>query len=107
MIPRYSREVMARIWSEENKFDSWLKVELAACEALADMGLIPQEAAARMVSQAKCDVECIHAIEEKTHHDVAAFVDLSGAELADVFNAKHHLRHLDTIFKRVFEEGEG
>ncbi len=75
MIPRYSREVMARIWTEENKFASWLKVELAAMEAMAECGIIPREVPARAVGKAACDVEQILAIEAKTHHDVAAFVD--------------------------------
>jgi adenylosuccinate lyase len=75
MIPRYSREAMARIWSEENKFASWLKVELAAMEALADAGLIPAEVAARAQSKARCDAQCVLALEKETHHDVAAFVD--------------------------------
>jgi adenylosuccinate lyase len=75
MIPRYSREAMARIWSEENKFVSWLKVELAAMEALADAGFIPAEAANKAKILAVIDVAQIEAIEQKTHHDVAAFVD--------------------------------
>ncbi len=75
MIPRYSREVMAKLWSEENKFASWLKVELAALEAMAECGIIPKEVPARAIGKAACDVEQILAIEAKTHHDVAAFVD--------------------------------
>ncbi len=75
MIPRYSREPMARIWSEENKFAAWLKVELAAMEALAEAGLIPAEVPERVKSKAQCDAECVLAIEKETHHDVAAFVD--------------------------------
>jgi adenylosuccinate lyase len=75
MIPRYSREAMARIWSEENKFASWLKVELAAMEALADAGFIPAEVPERAKGKAECDPERIFAIEKETHHDVAAFVD--------------------------------
>jgi adenylosuccinate lyase len=66
---------MARLWSEEHKFATWLQVELAAMEAMAAHGIIPQEAAARARSQAVCDVEAILEIEKKTHHDVAAFVD--------------------------------
>ncbi|MBM4285243.1 MAG: adenylosuccinate lyase [Deltaproteobacteria bacterium] len=83
MIPRYSREPMARIWSEENKFASWLKVELAACEALAEAGLIPLDAPARMAVRARCDLECIAAIEKETHHDVAAFVDQVASTLGE------------------------
>jgi adenylosuccinate lyase len=75
MIPRYSREVMARIWTEENKFASWLKVELAALEAMAEGGLIPKEVPPRVASRAKIDVARILEIEARTHHDVAAFVD--------------------------------
>ncbi len=75
MIPRYSREAMARIWTEEHKFATWLKVELAAMEAMAAHGIIPKEAAARARAGAVCDVEAILEIEKKTHHDVAAFVD--------------------------------
>ncbi len=75
MIPRYSREVMARIWTEEHKFATWLKVELAALEALAEQGLIPAEVPQRAGRQAACDVQRILELEGKTHHDVAAFVD--------------------------------
>ena len=75
MIPRYSRKEMARIWTEENKFASWLKVELAAMEAMAECGIIPREVPERAFGKAACDVEQILAIEAKTHHDVAAFVD--------------------------------
>jgi adenylosuccinate lyase len=75
MIPRYSREAMARIWTEEHKFATWLKVELAAMEAMAAHGIIPKDVPARARSGAVCDVEAILEIEKKTHHDVAAFVD--------------------------------
>lgn len=75
MIPRYSREAMARIWSEENKFASWLKVELAVLEALAEAGLIPADVPPRARAKAECDAECVLALEKETHHDVAAFVD--------------------------------
>ena len=75
MIPRYSREAMARIWTEEHKFATWLKVELAAMEAMAAHGIIPDDVPERARAQAVCDVEAILEIEKKTHHDVAAFVD--------------------------------
>jgi len=66
---------MARIWSEENKYLSWLQVEVAAMEALAEAGLIPAAVPDRVKGKAECDVESILAIEKETHHDVAAFVD--------------------------------
>ena len=83
MIPRYSREPMARIWSEENKFAAWLKVELAAMAALAEAGIIPAEVPERAKSKAECDSERILAIEKETHHDVAAFVDQVAAGLGE------------------------
>jgi adenylosuccinate lyase len=83
MIPRYSREAMARIWSEENKFTSWLKVELAAMEALAEHGFIPREAANKAKILAVIDVARIEEIEKQTHHDVAAFVDQVASTLGD------------------------
>ena len=83
MIPRYSREVMARIWTEENKFTSWLKVELAAMEAMAECGLIPQGVPPRAAGKAKIDVPRILEIEARTHHDVAAFVDQVAAGLGE------------------------
>jgi adenylosuccinate lyase len=66
---------MSRIWTEESKFAVWLKVELAALEAMAEQGLIPREVPERVFQKAGCDAECILAIEKQTHHDVAAFVD--------------------------------
>ena len=83
MIPRYSRKVMARIWTEENKFASWLKVELAAMRAMAECGLIPPEVPQRAARKAKIDVARILEIEAKTHHDVAAFVDQVAAGLGE------------------------
>ncbi|MGA8571300.1 MAG: adenylosuccinate lyase [Desulfobaccales bacterium] len=83
MIPRYSRKEMARIWGEENKYASWLQVELAALTAMAECGLIPRETPARAAAKAACDVDQILALEEKTHHDVAAFVDQVAACLGE------------------------
>ncbi len=83
MISRYSREPMARIWTEERKFATWLKVELAALEALAEQGLIPGEVPAKVRTLARCDQECIAAIEKETHHDVAAFVDQVAATMGE------------------------
>jgi adenylosuccinate lyase len=74
---------MAQIWSEENKFVSWLKVELAAMEALAEAGFIPQEAADKAKILAVIDVARIETIESRTHHDVAAFVDQVASTLGE------------------------
>ena len=74
MIPRYSRPEMARIWSDENRFATWLKVEIAATEALAGAGIVPREAWSAIKSRARFDVARIDAIEKEVQHDVIAFV---------------------------------
>ncbi len=74
MIPRYTREEMARIWSDENKFATWLKVELLVCEALAKRGKIPEAALGRIKRRAKFDLKRIEEIEKEVKHDVIAFL---------------------------------
>jgi len=74
MIPRYSRPEMARIWSEENKFATWLAVEIAASEVLAERGVVPPEAVAAIKAKARFDVARIDEIEREVQHDVIAFV---------------------------------
>ena len=73
MIARYTRAEMGRIWSDENKFRQWLEVELAASEALADLGVVPQEAAKAMRASAGFSVKLIQVIEREVKHDVIAF----------------------------------
>jgi adenylosuccinate lyase len=74
MIPRYSRPEMARIWSEQNRFQAWLDVEIAATEVLAERGTVPKEALAAIRERARFDVARIDAIEKEVQHDVIAFV---------------------------------
>jgi adenylosuccinate lyase len=74
MLERYSREKMASIWTLENQYASWLKVELAAVKAQAEAGLIPAEEAAVIEAKASFDVKRIAAIEAEVNHDVIAFV---------------------------------
>jgi adenylosuccinate lyase len=74
MIPRYSRPEMARIWSEENKFATWLRVEIAATEVLSERGVVPKEALEAIRSKARFDVARIDVIEREVEHDVIAFV---------------------------------
>ncbi len=74
MIERYTRPQMGKIWSDENKYQSWLKVEIAACEAQADLGYIPQEAVARIKEKAGFDSSRIQEIEKEVKHDVIAFL---------------------------------
>ena len=74
MIPRYSRPQMARIWTEENKFHTWLEVELAALEAMASDNLVPKTAVDHIRAKARFDVARIEEIEAQTKHDVIAFL---------------------------------
>jgi len=73
LIARYTRAAMGRVWSEENKFQKWLDVELAASETLAEAGIVPREAAAKLRQRARVDVARINEIEAKVKHDVIAF----------------------------------
>ena len=73
MIPRYTRPEMGRIWSDQNRFTQWLEVELAASEALAELGVVPAEAARLLRAHAGFEVARIHAIEREVKHDVIAF----------------------------------
>ncbi|WP_319771863.1 adenylosuccinate lyase [Breoghania sp.] len=77
MIPRYSRSDMTSIWSPEAKFRIWFEIEAHAADALAELGVIPKEAAATIWAKAKdaeFDIERIDAIERETKHDVIAFL---------------------------------
>lgn len=74
MIKRYTRQSMGRIWTEENKFQTWLEVEILACEAMAKMGEIPKKAAQNIRNKARFSIERIDAIEAETKHDVIAFL---------------------------------
>src|SRR5947199_5036576 len=73
MIPRYTRPEMGRIWSDRNKFQQWLEVELAASEALAELGVVPADAARLLREHAGFEVARIHEIESAVKHDVIAF----------------------------------
>jgi adenylosuccinate lyase len=74
MIPRYSRPEMARLWSDENRFGAWLRVEIAATEVLAERGTVPQEALEAIRARGRFDVARIEEIEQEVQHDVIAFV---------------------------------
>src|SRR5690606_20775958 len=73
MIERYTRPEMGEIWTEENRFRAWLKVEILACEAWAELGVIPREDVEKIRKNARIDVARIHEIERETRHDVVAF----------------------------------
>ncbi|MBH8608129.1 adenylosuccinate lyase [Thermoactinomyces sp. CICC 10521] len=73
MIQRYTRPEMGSIWTEENKYRAWLEVEILACEAWAELGIIPKKDVALIRENAKINVERIYEIELDTRHDVVAF----------------------------------
>jgi adenylosuccinate lyase len=73
VIPRYTRPDMARIWGDENRFRTWLAVEVAATETLAEAGLVPKDAARAIKDRADFRVERIFEIEAEVRHDVIAF----------------------------------
>ncbi|HXW16759.1 MAG TPA: adenylosuccinate lyase [Candidatus Acidoferrales bacterium] len=88
MIPRYTRAEMGRVWHDENRFQKWLEVELAATETLAEAGVVPREAAARMRERARVDVARIHEHEARVKHDVIAFTIAVGETIGDPETAR-------------------
>jgi adenylosuccinate lyase len=74
MIARYTLPVMGAVWTDENKYQTWLKVELAVCRALAEEGIIPKRAVAKIEKKADFSVKRIEAIEAMVNHDVIAFL---------------------------------
>src|SRR6185369_2562302 len=82
MIARYTRPEMGRIWSDQNRFQQWLEVELAASEALAEIGTVPPEAARLLRAHAAFDVDRILDIEREVKHDVIAFTTAVAEKMA-------------------------
>lgn len=74
MIPRYTRPQMGKIWEDQFKYETWLKIEILACEARYNLGQIPKEDLDEIKSRAKFDINRILEIEETTKHDVIAFL---------------------------------
>jgi adenylosuccinate lyase len=74
VIPRYSREIMTKIWSPENRYKKWLDVEILACEAMAKLSKIPESALKNIKENVSIKVERIDEIEKTTKHDVIAFL---------------------------------
>ena len=82
MIERYSRPQMKKIWSDENKFDQWLKVEIAVCEAWAELGEIPQEDIVK-IRKAGYNLNRVAEFLKVTHHDVTAFLNSVAESLGE------------------------
>jgi adenylosuccinate lyase len=90
VIPRYTRAEMGAVWSEQCKLDSWLQVELAVVEALADQGVVSEEDAAQVRERAAFTVDAVKERERVTDHDVAAFVDVVAESVGEAGRWVHH-----------------
>ncbi len=89
MIPRYTRKEMGNIWSEENKFRKWLEVEIAVCEAWAELGKIPTDALTEIKEKADFDIKRIDEIEATVKHDVIAFLTAVAEKVGPVSRYVH------------------
>ena len=74
MIERYSRKEIKKIWDEKNKYQIWLDIEIAAAQAMEKLKVIPKGVSSKIRKKAKINVDRIHKIESKVHHDVIAFL---------------------------------
>jgi adenylosuccinate lyase len=90
MIDRYTLPEMGALWSEQNKFQKWLDVEIAVCEVHAEMGTIPREAVAEIKARASFSVARINEIEKTTNHDVIAFTTNLAESIGDASRFVHY-----------------
>jgi adenylosuccinate lyase len=90
VIERYTRPEMGAVWSEQRKLETWLQVELAVVEALAEQGVVPDEDAATVRDRAAFTVDAVKERERETDHDVAAFVDVVAASVGEAGRWVHH-----------------
>lgn len=102
MIPRYSREVMTSIWEPQSKFQIWFEIEAHACDALAELGVIPKESAKIIWEKGNFDIDRIDEIEREVKHDVIAFLtslaEYIGPEARFVHQGMTSSDVLDTCF---------
>jgi adenylosuccinate lyase len=108
MIERYTLQRMARIWEEKNKFQKWLDIEIAICEAYGELSLIPQEDLKTIKEKADFNIDRINEIEKRTKHDVVAFIE-SVSEFVGPSSKYVHLGAtssdiLDTSFSCLLKE---
>jgi adenylosuccinate lyase len=90
LIERYTRPEIGAVWSEQRKLDTWLVVELAAVDALEEMGVAPPDDAAAIRDRASFTVGAVKEREKVTDHDVAAFVDVVAASVGEAGRWVHH-----------------
>ncbi len=117
MIPRYTHPEMGAIWSEQRRYETWLEVELAAADAMADAGIVPADAADELRARAAFDIARIEEIERTTQHDVIAFTTavaekvgpsarwlhfgLTSSDVVDTAQAIQMRQGCDLIVKRI------
>src|SRR4029079_13604176 len=90
MIERYTLPEMGAVWSQENKFQKWLDVEIAVCEVHAEDGIIPPEALAEIRSKAAFSVDRLNKIEKTADHDVIAFTTNLAENIGDAARYVHY-----------------
>ncbi len=98
MIERYSRPRMKKVWSDESKFGKWLEVEIAVCEAWAELGVIPREAVPK-IKLARVNLKRMEEIFKETHHDMTAFL----AAVAETIGAESRFIHLGLTSSDVMD----
>src|SRR5512142_806589 len=81
MIDRYTLSKMGRIWSEQHKLEIMLQIEVLSCEAMSNLGKIPKPALEKIKKNAKFDLDEVKRIEDRTKHDVVAFIQNVGENL--------------------------
>jgi adenylosuccinate lyase len=101
MIERYSFPDMREVWTEESKLGNWLKVEVLACEAMSELGLVPPEAVAEIKEKARFDAGRVKEIEKRTRHDVVAFLE----NLAENIGESSRYLHLGMTSSDVLDTG--
>lgn len=101
MIERYSRPEMKRVWSDENKFQKWLDVEIAACEAWSQLGVVPRSAIPK-IKMARLNLKRMNEILKETHHDVTAFLNM----LAESIGEESRFIHLGMTSSDVIDTAQ-
>ncbi len=111
MIERYGRDVMRRVWTEQNKFDAYLRVEILAAEAWSNLGVIPAEDVKKLRDKATFNIDRIKGIEEKTRHDVVAFTRAVSESLGEERKWVHYgltsTDVVDTANGYLFKQANG
>ena len=90
MIERYGLAPMKEIWTEEAKLENWLKIEVLASEAMADLGVVPREAVEDIKANAACDADSVKEIEQRTRHDVVAFLENMSEHIGESARFLHY-----------------